>query len=122
MRAVRDLQPFIATLDLDGGRAWSGLVYRMTLHEQMTEELKRQVATGSLSSKKEAKAEAVLRRRRSERIREWLDRHAWLGGLAALFGLARFLPPPRNQPHALQEPMRLGVLLSVVCHPKLAGM
>ena len=65
----------------------------MTLHKQTTEELKRQVADGTLSPKKEARAEAVLRRRRTERIRDWLGRHAWLGVLVALFGLARFLPP-----------------------------
>ena len=65
----------------------------MSLHEQTTEELKRQVADGTLSPKKEARAEAVLRHRRIERIRDWLGRHAWLGGLVALFGLALFLPP-----------------------------
>jgi hypothetical protein len=48
----------------------------MTLHEQATEDLKRQVADGSLSPKKEARAEAVLRHRRAERIRDWLGRHA----------------------------------------------
>ena len=68
----------------------------MTLHEQTTQELKRQVADGTLSPKKEARAEAVLRHRRAERIRDWLSRHAWLGVLVALFGLARFLPPPTN--------------------------
>jgi hypothetical protein len=68
----------------------------MTLHEQTTEDLKRQVADGSLSPKKEARAEAVLRHRRAESIRDWLGRHAWLGALVALFGLARFLLPPRN--------------------------
>ena len=65
----------------------------MTLHEQTTEELKRQVADGTLSPKKEARAEAVLRHRRAERIRDWLGRYAWLGALAALFGFARFFPP-----------------------------
>ena len=59
----------------------------MTLHEQTTKDLKRQVADGSLSPKKEARAEAVLRHR--------LGRHAWMGALVALFGLAR-LSPRRN--------------------------
>jgi hypothetical protein len=68
----------------------------MSLHEQTSEDLKRKVAEGSLSPKKEARAEAVLRHRRSERIRDWLGRHAWMGALVALFGLARFLLPPRN--------------------------
>jgi hypothetical protein len=65
----------------------------MSLHEQTTEELKRQVANGTLSPKKEARAEALLRHRRAERIRDWVGRHAWLGNLLALFGLARFVPP-----------------------------
>jgi hypothetical protein len=51
----------------------------MTLHEQSTKDLKRQVADGSLSPKKEARAEAVLRHRRAEHIRDWLGRHAWMG-------------------------------------------
>jgi hypothetical protein len=51
----------------------------MTLHEQTTDDLKQQVAEGSLSPKKEARAEAVLRHGRSERIRDWLGRHAWMG-------------------------------------------
>jgi hypothetical protein len=68
----------------------------MTLHEQSTKDLKRQVDDGSLSPKKEAKAEAVLRYRRAERIRDWLGRHAWVGAVVALFGLARFLLPARR--------------------------
>jgi hypothetical protein len=48
----------------------------MTIHEQSTKDLKRQVADGALSPKKEAMAEAVLRHRRAERIRDWLGRHA----------------------------------------------
>ena len=63
----------------------------MTLHEQSTKDLKRQVDDGSLSPKKEAKAEAVLRYRRAERVGDWLGRHAWVGAVVALFGLARFL-------------------------------
>jgi hypothetical protein len=68
----------------------------MTLHEQSTKDLKQQVADGSLSPKKEARAEAVLRHRRAERIRDWLGRHAWMGALVALFGVVRFLLPPRK--------------------------
>jgi hypothetical protein len=68
----------------------------MTLHEQSTKDLKRQVVDGSLSPKKEARAEAVLRHRRAERIRDWLGRHAWVGAVVALFGLARFLLPARK--------------------------
>jgi hypothetical protein len=68
----------------------------MTIHEQSTKDLKRQVDDGSLSPKKEARAEAVLRHRRAERIRDWLGRHAWVGAVVALFGLARFLLPARK--------------------------
>ena len=68
----------------------------MTLHEQSTKDLKRQVDDGSLSPKKEARAEAVLHHRRAERIRDWLGRHAWVGAVVALFGLARFLLPARK--------------------------
>jgi hypothetical protein len=57
-------------------------------YQTSTKDLKRQVADGSLSPKKEAKAEAVLRHRRAERLGDWLGRHAWLGALVALFGLA----------------------------------
>ena len=63
----------------------------MTIHEQSTKDL-----DGSLSPKKEARAEAVLRHRRAERIRDWLGRHAWVGAVVALFGLARFLLPARK--------------------------
>jgi hypothetical protein len=49
-----------------------------------------------LSPKKEARAEALLRRRRTERIRDWLGRHAWMGALVALFGVVRFLLPPQK--------------------------
>jgi hypothetical protein len=68
----------------------------MTLHEQPTEELKQQVAAGSLSPKKVARAEAVLRHRRAERTAAWLGRHAWIAALLTVLGLARFLLPPRN--------------------------
>jgi hypothetical protein len=68
----------------------------MILHEQSTKDLKRQVADGSLSPNKEARAEAVLRHRRAASIRDWLGRHAWMGALVAVLGLARFLLRPRN--------------------------
>ena len=60
----------------------------MTLHEQTTQELKRQVADGTLSPKKEARAEAVLRHRRAERIRDWLKSACMAGssGRAVRFG------------------------------------
>ena len=63
----------------------------MTLHEQPTDELKRQLAAGSLGVKKTAVAQATLRRRRSEQIRNWMQEHPWITGLVTAMGLAGFL-------------------------------
>jgi hypothetical protein len=60
----------------------------MTLHEQPTDELKRQLAEGSLGERKTAVAEATLRRRRSEQRRNWLQRHPWITGILTTLGLA----------------------------------
>jgi hypothetical protein len=65
----------------------------MALHEQPSSELKRQVAEGSLSPKKEARAEAVLRHRRTARISELLGRYSIIRAFLALFGLN--IPAPR---------------------------
>jgi hypothetical protein len=70
----------------------------MTLHEQPTEELKRLLADGALSEKKAAFAEAVLRRRRSERLREWLGRHAWLAAAFSVISAAGILLGLRSRP------------------------
>ena len=70
----------------------------MTLHEQPTEELKRQLADGLLGPKKAAVAEATLRRRRSERIQDWLQRHPWLSAMAAALGLAGLFVRSSNRP------------------------
>lgn len=63
----------------------------MTLHEQSTEDLRRMLADGSLGPKKAAVAEATLRRRQSDRIRNWFQRHPWLAGVASVIGLAGML-------------------------------
>jgi hypothetical protein len=47
----------------------------MPLHERSDEELKDKLSSGELSQKKTAVAEAVLKRRRTERIKAWLKRH-----------------------------------------------
>jgi hypothetical protein len=60
----------------------------MTLHEQPTDDLKRQLAAGSLSEKKTAVAEATIRRRRSEQIQGWLQQHPWIIGMVTAMGLA----------------------------------
>ena len=51
----------------------------MPLHERSDEELKDKLSSGELSQKKTAVAEAVLKRRRTERIKAWLKRHVWFG-------------------------------------------
>jgi hypothetical protein len=69
----------------------------MTLHEQPTDELKRQLAEGSLGVKKTAVAEATLRRRRSEQIRNWLQRHPWITAIMTALGLAGVFLGSRQQ-------------------------
>ena len=59
----------------------------MSLHEETDAELKAKLSSGELGDKKMAVAEAVLRRRRAERIQEWLQRHVWLEALVAALGL-----------------------------------
>jgi hypothetical protein len=58
------------------------------VHELSDEELRKKLARGELSGKKALTAHAVLRRRRRERIQEWLKRHSWLAAILAAIGLA----------------------------------
>jgi hypothetical protein len=58
------------------------------VHELSDEELRKKLASGELSGKKALTAHAVLRRRRRERIQEWLKRHSWLAAILAAIGLA----------------------------------
>ena len=62
-------------------------LFPMSLHEETDAELKAKLSSGELGDKKTAVAEAVLRRRRAERIQEWLQRHVWLEALVAALGL-----------------------------------
>lgn len=65
----------------------------MSLHEQTDEELRAKLFSGELSDKETAKAEAVLRHRRAEKMQAWLRGHAWMGALVGTLGLtARLLP------------------------------
>jgi hypothetical protein len=61
------------------------------LHELPDDELKEKLATGELGDKKAAIASATLRRRRQERIQEWLKKHAWLAGVLASLGILGWL-------------------------------
>jgi hypothetical protein len=91
----------------------------MTLHEQITHNLKRQVAEGScVAQEKEARAEAVLRHRRSEP--RLAGSPAWMGALVALFGLAHFLLPPRQRRRARVRASR--VIQVVGFGPPLEGI
>ena len=65
----------------------------MSLHERSDEELKEKLSSGELGDKTTAKAEAVLRHRRAERVQEWLKKHSWLAALVATLGLTAWLWP-----------------------------
>ena len=65
----------------------------MSLHEHSDAELKAKLFSGELGDKKTAMAEAVLRHRRAEKIKAWLTRHAWVGGLVAVLGLTAWVWP-----------------------------
>ena len=63
----------------------------MPLHERSDDELREKLSSGDLGDKKTAMAEAVLRRRRADRIQEWLKKHVWLGALVGALGLNAWL-------------------------------
>ena len=70
----------------------------MSLHERSDDELKEKLSSGELGEKKSAVAEAVLRHRRAERMKAWLQKHAWLAALVGALGLtALLLPTVRNK-------------------------
>jgi len=63
----------------------------MSLHERSDDELKAKLFSGELGEKKSAVAEAVLRHRRAERMKAWLQKHAWLAALVGALGLTALL-------------------------------
>jgi hypothetical protein len=65
----------------------------MSLHERSDDELKAKLVSGELGEKKSAVAEAVLRHRRAERMKAWLQKHAWLAALVGALGLTALLLP-----------------------------
>jgi hypothetical protein len=58
------------------------------LHELSDKELRKKLASGELSDKRAVTARAVIRRRRRERVQEWLKRHSWVAAILAAIGLA----------------------------------
>lgn len=65
----------------------------MAIHNRSDDELKGMLAAGALGEKRAEIAEAVLKRRRSERLKEWLSRHSWLATIVAAMGISAFLLP-----------------------------
>jgi hypothetical protein len=49
----------------------------MPLHDRSDDELKAMLAAGALGKKRAEIDQAVIKRRRSERLKEWLSRHCW---------------------------------------------
>lgn len=65
----------------------------MSLNEQTNDKLKAKLFSGELGDKETAKAEAVLRHRRAEKMQEGFRRHAWIGVLVGAVGLTTWLWP-----------------------------
>jgi hypothetical protein len=61
------------------------------LHELSDDELKAKLTSGELGERKAAIARATLRRRRRERIQEWLKRHALLAAVLGSLGILGWL-------------------------------
>jgi len=65
----------------------------MPLHDRSDGELKAMLAEGALSEKRAEVAQAVLKRRRVERLKDWLSRHSWLATIVTAMGISAFLLP-----------------------------
>jgi hypothetical protein len=66
------------------------------IHELPDDELKEKLASAELGEKKAAIARATLRRRRRERVQEWLKRHGWFAGVLASLGILGWLSLGRS--------------------------
>jgi hypothetical protein len=62
----------------------------MALTDLSDEELRTKLSAAELGSKRAATAQAILRRRKAERLNEWLKRHSWLAALATIVGSVAF--------------------------------
>jgi hypothetical protein len=64
----------------------------MTLTDLPDAELRFELSGNALGSRVAAIARAILRRRKAERLAEWLKRHGWLGALLAAVRSAGLFP------------------------------
>jgi hypothetical protein len=72
----------------------------MALTDFSDADLRFKLSSDALGSRRAAIARAILRRRKAERLAEWLKRHGWLGVLvAAVRSSAFFLLPKKLNPH-----------------------
>jgi hypothetical protein len=69
----------------------------MAIHERSDDELKAMLAAGVLGAKRSKTAQAVLKRRRLDRLQDWLSRHSWIAALIAAVGISAFLFPKLAQ-------------------------
>ena len=69
----------------------------MALHDRPDHELRAMLASGTLGKKRAQVAQAVLNRRRLERLQEWLSRHSWIAALVAVVGVSALLFPQLTQ-------------------------
>jgi hypothetical protein len=69
----------------------------MALNDLSNEELTSKLSADQLGAKRAAVANAILRRRKAERFKEWLERHGWLArGIAAVRSVTFFFMPTRR--------------------------
>ena len=69
----------------------------MSILDRSDDELKAMLATGMLGEKRTKAAKAVLKRRRLDRLQDWLSRHSWIAALIAAVGISAFLFPKLTQ-------------------------
>lgn len=69
----------------------------MAILDRSDAELKAMLAAGVLGEKRTEVAQAVLKRRRLERLQDWLSRHSWVAALFAAVGIFAFLFPKLAQ-------------------------
>ena len=65
----------------------------MAIIDRSDDELKAMLAAGMLGERRTEVARALLKRRRLDRLQDWLSRHSWVAGLFAAVGISAFLFP-----------------------------
>jgi hypothetical protein len=76
----------------ESGLGWTSAT-AVTLNDLSDEQLKAKLSQSKLGKRRASIAKAVLRRRRADRIRKWLQRNPWLAFLIGALGLAGVLLP-----------------------------